>query len=297
MKLADKEFIFLSKEVLSSGKVLRFQARGGSMRPCIKSGDIINVEPSDATGVHSGDIVLFARGKDSFAVHRVIKKQKTKFLVKGDALAGNEEYILGESILGKVVSLERRGRCIHLCSKTARMRGYFFIFVSYWSFLIYPLFRFTKKIILLPIKKAFKVLQGLFFYRHMAGLFMRNKISIEIAGIDDVLELAYFYGYNLLPEFAQTLEDLQKRVMRPEESGYFIIAKRKGEIIGGLSLSWMDEEGAGNCGWIDVVRVHWLYRGMGIGKEIIFKAFSMVRRKNKEFIRLSCFHRRAGFFG
>ena len=52
----------LSQRLLSMGLGFRFQARGTSMEPAIRDGDLLQVMPVVAEELGRGDIVLFADG-------------------------------------------------------------------------------------------------------------------------------------------------------------------------------------------------------------------------------------------
>ena len=45
-------------QLLGKGQAVRFQASGGSMRPTIREGESITVEPVKASEIKQGDILL-----------------------------------------------------------------------------------------------------------------------------------------------------------------------------------------------------------------------------------------------
>lgn len=112
------EFVELSKEILGKGSCLRFQAKGDSMRPFIKNGQIIQVRPAKIFEINSGDVIFCRSFNNRMIVHRVIRKQrrndKIVLLTKGDSTSDFDEYVYPDSILGKVIAIERNNRVIRM---------------------------------------------------------------------------------------------------------------------------------------------------------------------------------------
>src|SRR6266567_7659862 len=94
----------LVRELEESGFGFRFQARGRSMLPTIRDGDMLQVERVDPATLRVGDIVFFRSGGE-FKAHRVIRKRKDFFLTRGDAGLEPETISRGE-IVGKIVAKE-----------------------------------------------------------------------------------------------------------------------------------------------------------------------------------------------
>ena len=100
----------LMREVLAKGKPFRFRARGLSMSPFIKDGDVLTVTPLSAAP-RTGDVAAFlhpATGR--LVVHRLVRKRAGRFQFKGDNADEVERDLAPEGILGLVVSVERAGR-------------------------------------------------------------------------------------------------------------------------------------------------------------------------------------------
>jgi len=95
----------LSRGLLSTGLGFRFQARGRSMEPAIRDGEILWVEPCSPRGLRKGDIVLFAEGAN-FRAHRlmVADAERDIFITRGDAGLERDEALCGKQVLGKVVA-------------------------------------------------------------------------------------------------------------------------------------------------------------------------------------------------
>lgn len=93
------------------------------MIPAIQDGEILQVKAVDSRDVRVGDIVLF-RADESFKAHRVIRKSKDRFVIRGDAGAEADTAIRGEQIMGKIISKEcaETGASIDLQGTSARMK-------------------------------------------------------------------------------------------------------------------------------------------------------------------------------
>ena len=76
----------LSQTLLSSGLGFRFLARGTSMEPEIRDGDLLQVMPVVAEELGRGDIVLFADGAN-FRAHRLVVVDRVRgiFVTRGDS--------------------------------------------------------------------------------------------------------------------------------------------------------------------------------------------------------------------
>ncbi|MGD2147791.1 MAG: S24/S26 family peptidase [Anaerolineae bacterium] len=111
------DFCRLSEEILERGSALRFQASGDSMRPFIRSGDILVVEPAEARGVRAGDVVLVRQG-ERLLVHRVVAApldSADALTVKGDAHLMPDPPLRRDQVLGKVTAVQRAGTDVAVC--------------------------------------------------------------------------------------------------------------------------------------------------------------------------------------
>lgn len=128
-------FINVSTELLRQGQSVRFRAPGRSMHPTIKEGETVKVAPVASFDIKRGDILLYLLGSKLIA-HRVVSIKRKKdystthssklnpqhlFILRGDASATCDEPVKAQQVLGKVVSVERGGRCIDLYSRRAKM--------------------------------------------------------------------------------------------------------------------------------------------------------------------------------
>ncbi len=110
----------LMREVLAKGKPFRFKARGLSMSPFIKDGDVLTVTPL-ATAPRTGDVAAFlhpATGR--LVVHRLVRKRAGRYQFKGDNADEVECGLPIQRILGLVTSIERKGREVSLPPRAGR---------------------------------------------------------------------------------------------------------------------------------------------------------------------------------
>jgi hypothetical protein len=117
----------LAAAVLSTGSSFRFRARGASMRPSIRDGDILEIQPVDAGAICRGDVVLCRAGEGRLFAHRVIRvtRMDGRMMVatQGDALACPDGLFAPEQVLGRAVAVEREGRRARLDTLWQRLSG------------------------------------------------------------------------------------------------------------------------------------------------------------------------------
>ena len=104
------------REVLGKGLPFRFQARGWSMSPFIRDGDVITVAPLLKTGPGLGAVVAFIHpGTGDLVVHRILGRKEAGWLIQGDNLAHSPDGVIPAAhILGRVAEIQRQGRRVRL---------------------------------------------------------------------------------------------------------------------------------------------------------------------------------------
>lgn len=124
----------LITELLQGGYKVNFSAPGHSMYPTIMPSETILVEPIDPGTVKMGDIILYQTDgrliahrligidlltSNSTLSHSNFEPQSSVlspdrfFIFRGDACPSCDKPVEANQILGKVVSIERNGRCIN----------------------------------------------------------------------------------------------------------------------------------------------------------------------------------------
>jgi phage repressor protein C with HTH and peptisase S24 domain len=99
------------RAVLDKGKPFRFEARGTSMHPFIRDGDVVTVVSLSGSGPRPGDVAAFVHpAAGGVRVHRIVKVEAGRYFLKGDNALGDDGVLARDMILGLVVRLEREGR-------------------------------------------------------------------------------------------------------------------------------------------------------------------------------------------
>ncbi len=94
-------FETLARELLSDGKEIRFQARGASMSPAIRDGEIVLVKAAVPAELRRGDIVL-AKGDMGFRLHRLVvaDAERDVFITRGDCGRQDDPAVSSREIFG-----------------------------------------------------------------------------------------------------------------------------------------------------------------------------------------------------
>jgi signal peptidase I len=101
-------FIELLQATLAKGVSFRFRARGFSMHPFIRDGDVITVSPLGEDSPGLGDVVAFVRREiEQLVVHRVIRIKANSYFMKGDGTIGIDSLVPTANVLGLVTRIER----------------------------------------------------------------------------------------------------------------------------------------------------------------------------------------------
>ncbi|SRR5712691_569675 len=112
----------LAARLLRGGAPLRIKARGGSMLPCLRDGDVALVVPAAGTEISVGDVICYETPPGRVFLHRVIERERERLVAKGDALLFTDLIDPGQ-VLGKVVAVQRRGRFERLDTRSGRWRN------------------------------------------------------------------------------------------------------------------------------------------------------------------------------
>lgn len=273
----------LLKTVVEGGHQFRMRAPGFSMHPFIRNRDIITISPLSPKSPGLGDIVAFVRpDTGKLVVHRVVKRTKDLFLVKGDNCGDPDGFIAQTSLLGIVTRVERNGRDV----KAGLPHAQRFIALLSRSGL---LLKTTSTVIFLRTYcgAGLLKLQGLEVYRRLAA-HLRPSISYVEADEHDMEE--YHSTWNCDPANISYHHD-------PMVTNFVAKAGRK--IVGFIQLVRHPESHYPYTGyWLFGLMVRVPYRGMGIGRELSMKVIEkgeeegapelklLVNEKNKAAISL-----------
>ena len=138
----------------------QFRVHGSSMRPWLRSGDLLLVRAEPLSRIRPGEVVVFARAGGLFA-HRVIGKSrrdgKPVLITKGDAFPEPDAPVCGEELLGRVAQVVRGpagSRRIRLDSVGHRALGKALARVSASSRWWYPGARALKRLLVSTARGA-----------------------------------------------------------------------------------------------------------------------------------------------
>jgi len=114
LSLSGDALIGLMQAVLARDAPFRFRAKGWSMSPFIRDGDVITIVPLNNALPRLGDVVAFIHPKmNKLVVHRVIGTRNGACIVQGDNVPGLVDGVIAQtSILGRVTRVQRNGRHI-----------------------------------------------------------------------------------------------------------------------------------------------------------------------------------------
>ena len=123
----------LIEAVHEKGASFRFQAKGHSMTPAIRDGDIITVSPLKDIMPRRGDVLAFRHpDQPRMLVHRVLHTMARKYFIKGDNCPDADGWIPAENILGLITRVETAGPAPLLAEpfRTFLLGGFLFAALS-----------------------------------------------------------------------------------------------------------------------------------------------------------------------
>ena len=112
-------------EYLEKNGRITYSNSGVSMLPLIRQGkDLFTIEKNDGQRYKKGDVVLFARGKDKYVLHRIIKVLPEEYVILGDNCVNPEKGIKDSDIYGKMISFNRSGKEHSIKEKRYRLYSF-----------------------------------------------------------------------------------------------------------------------------------------------------------------------------
>ncbi len=143
------DFAGLAGDMLRAGREIRFRARGASMSPFIRDGDIVTVQPARADDLRPGDVALYVRSDGQVMLHRVLGRDRHTtpplIITRGDARTGPREPVAPEQILGRAIASSRGARTFRLNAATARLSGLLWAHTQPLGFVIMAAGRFVRQ--------------------------------------------------------------------------------------------------------------------------------------------------------
>jgi signal peptidase I len=143
LPLSSEALLDLMSAVLAKGVPFRFYAKGWSMAPFIKDGDVITVSPLKSKPVTVGEVLAFRHPQlEKLVVHRSIAKQGAAVLIRGDHVENYADGLVPmDGIIGRVTKIERNKRQIWIGLGPER---YMIAWLSRFNLLI-PLYNWLSK--------------------------------------------------------------------------------------------------------------------------------------------------------
>ncbi len=103
------EMLPVMEEILASGGEVTFTPRGRSMWPMLRNGlDTVTLKKTDKP-LKKYDVPLYKNQDGKFILHRVIRKNKNGYVMRGDNTLTNEYGITDDMIIGVLSSFRSRG--------------------------------------------------------------------------------------------------------------------------------------------------------------------------------------------
>ena len=256
--------------MLGCGKAFRFTARGYSMGRFVQDGDIITVAPFGMPP-KTGMIVAFIRPKNhALTVHRILSITPEGYLIKGDNLSEPDGVIGGESLLGRVIRIERLGKSVSIFTPVGRV-------IALLSRLNL-LFRF-RQLCNLPkgiARALLRRLQSTAVYPKLIHG-CSPELTIRVADQTEMFEVR-----------RQLLPGVWKAPFRPDTRVTRYVAKSGQTPVGFIELIRNQPEQVTDA----VYRLHSLYvrtrsRRMGIGKRLTYCVISLAKEEGAAELKLA----------
>jgi hypothetical protein len=116
LPLSGQVLLEIMRVVLARGVPFRFKARGWSMTPFIRDGDVITVAPFTDRPPGVGAVVAFIQPETGkLVVHRIVARNGAYSCIHGDGNAGESDGLIPpENLLGRVTHIERNGHHVWL---------------------------------------------------------------------------------------------------------------------------------------------------------------------------------------
>jgi len=137
MPCTSAAFADLSIGLLRAGAAVRFRARGASMSPLVRDGDVVLVQPVEPRSLRAGDVVLCSSHPGRVVVHRVIRRsigrEGCRFTVQGDRVGQPDGTISQAQVYGRVAAIEREGERIDVERPAMRLLSGLAVLWSRWQ--------------------------------------------------------------------------------------------------------------------------------------------------------------------
>ncbi len=98
------------RDLISQGKTVTITAKGNSMNPFIvHMRDQITLGPWNDEDLRKGTVALVKDSRDSYLIHRIIRRDKETVTLLGDGNIGYTECATLDNVIGIMHSITRKG--------------------------------------------------------------------------------------------------------------------------------------------------------------------------------------------
>jgi len=249
------------------------------MRPFIRDGALLTVEPVQAEELRSGDIVLYRSG-DHVSAHRLLLMSKSEtgaeLIIGGDALSEPLERVSADQVLGRIIRVEQAGVTTAVDTRFRRLIG-----------LIWAAARLPLSAALAPRRtaralgaKLVAAIQGLGFYRRFARRLIARRVRYRAAVADDAERICRLIGFRTDLTHDERAEEVRAWIRSRDGSCHVLVATFERDLAGAIVIDRLPEPvPSGPDWWISEFVVRIRYRGAGIGKGLIVKALHRIRNE------------------
>lgn len=100
----------LMLDAFENNMTFTFPVKGTSMRPLLKTNDVVTIEKSNEFKV--GDVILYKRDNGQFVFHRIrkINKKNNTYVLVGDHQRKVEKGIRFDQIIAKMISYRKENK-------------------------------------------------------------------------------------------------------------------------------------------------------------------------------------------
>ncbi len=274
LPLSNEVQLDLLRTMMQRELSLRIRVRGSSMTPLIRGGDVVTVSPMGDRPPQVGEVVACVLpGSGRLALHRVVGQGEQGWSVRGDSCRESDGVVATDSILGRVVRVERNRREVSFgTGKAARGIALLSRAGGLWL-LLGP-----RRLGYRAVSVVRQGVQRVPTYRRLGARFGR-LVSIEEAGPADVSRALGAIGHAG-----------GGRPARVASTGHATswVAKRRGRVVGFVHVDATGDQSSGRSAYtLCNLWVKGRYRGLGIGEALATRALAYAAAQGATSMRLA----------
>jgi len=118
-----QDLMSVARPALERGQRVRMVAKGSSMLPFIRSGDVVELTSTEM-GPARGDVVVAQTAPGRYVIHRVVRVAGEGVWLRGDSQRRAEGPVVPGEVFGRVAAVERSGRRWRLDRGVWRLSGW-----------------------------------------------------------------------------------------------------------------------------------------------------------------------------